>query len=215
MGNTRAGSPSYSSSPSIFLRLSAMHFLPRLSATSSLLLSRASEGAVGLQEPGVVPFLRQQRGAGNGPLAPTVHGCSRGSLSSHSTCQPLTQASSQHTPLPSVRAAAGGALPKWLAAGKKLTPEKPAPDVHSCVHAAAVPPRAVPGCLWRNTEQVCWAGVTSMPVVGLCGQSYCVHPPGLVQTTFRQWGCSISFGRGASDPISLLRHFCLSKLRFP
>jgi len=80
-------------------------------------------------------------------------------------------------------------------------------------------PRAVPGCLWRNTEQVCCVGVTSTHVVGLWGQSYWLHPPGLpclVLTKSRQWDCSISFGKGAFGPIiSLLRHFCLSKLRFP
>lgn len=68
-----------------------------------------------------------------------MRGCTHGSLSSHSTCQPLAQAFSQRTPLPSVGAAAGGALPKWLAAGKELVLEELAPDVHSCVHAAAAP----------------------------------------------------------------------------
>lgn len=138
MGNRRDGSLSYSSSPSIFLQLSAMHFLPRLSATSSLLLSRAGEGAVGLQEPSMSISSGIREGLGMAPLLPLCMTAPM-ALSSHSTCQPLTQASSQHAPLPSVRAAAGGALPKWLAAGKELTPEEPAPDVHSCVHAAAVP----------------------------------------------------------------------------
>lgn len=70
MGNRRDGSLSYSSSPSIFLQLSAMHFLPCLSATSSLLLSRAGEGAVGLQEPSMSHSSGSREGLGMAPLLP-------------------------------------------------------------------------------------------------------------------------------------------------
>lgn len=61
---------------------------------------------------------------------------------------PATRASPLQTPpasafpVPSVRAAGDGALPKWLAAGKEVTLEEPLPDVHSCAHSTAAPSAA-------------------------------------------------------------------------
>lgn len=97
-------------------------------------------------------------------------------------------------PLPAAAAAVGGALPAWLAAGKALAPEEPAPDVRSCAHAA--------GCSHGPAAcQAAWRGdgerraarrrVTSPHVAGPWGQQLlCASPrvsPCLVLSKASQW----------------------------
>lgn len=55
---------------------------------------------------------------------------------------PLRTPPASAFPLPSVRAAGGGAFPKRLAAGKEVGLEEPLPDVRSCAHVTAAPSAA-------------------------------------------------------------------------
>ena len=84
-------------------------------------------------------------GVGAEPAAPghwLCRGCCAPSLQLPARVSPLPKPPGSAFPLPSVGAAGGGALPKWLAAGKEVALEEPLPDVHSCVHATAAPSAA-------------------------------------------------------------------------
>lgn len=130
-------------------------------------------------------WLVHDDGVGAAPAAPgcagaVVHRCS----SSRRVCQPLANASSQCFPFfPSVRAAGGGAFPKWLAAGKEVGLEEPLPDVRSCVRVTAAPSAAPASPCARLRREAAGSrrrgrslpplsgrGVTSLHVAGPSGQ---------------------------------------------
>lgn len=129
-------------------------------------------------------WLVHDDGVGAAPAAPgragaVVRPCS----SSRRACQPLANASSQRFPsLPSVRAAGGGAFPKWLAAGKEVGLEEPLPDARSCAHVTAAPSAALASPCARLRREAAGSrrrgrslplsgrGVTSLRVAGPSGQ---------------------------------------------